>query len=325
MDTELVLQLRDGEFKSGEVLGAELGISRAAVWKRVERLSGYGLNIERVRGKGYRLPGGVELLDQEVLAAASNDVGVAVEVLMTTGSTNADAMTAFQSSRALPFAILAEHQSAGRGRRGRSWVSPFAGNLYLSLAWKFSVGATQLQGLSLAVGVVVAEVLANAGLGERVQLKWPNDIWVDGRKIGGVLIELAGDFEEACVAVIGIGVNGRLAQQQADAIDQPWTDFFRETGSSMPRNNIAQALLNGLAVMLENFPGNEQWRDRWLALDALRGQPVMLATASDNIFGVAQGIDASGALKLEVGGEVRMIHGGEISLRPVSSVAETSQ
>jgi len=140
-----------------------------------------------------------------------------------------------------------------------------------------------------------------------------------------VLIELAGDFEEACVAGIGIGVNGRLAQQQAATIDQPWTDFCRETGRSMPRNDIARALLNGLAAMLESFPENDRWRDRWSALDALRGQPVMLSTASDNVFGVAQGIDASGALKLEVGGEVRVIHGGEVSLRPVSGILKEPQ
>ena len=322
MDTELIFQLHDGEFKSGEVLGAKLGISRAAVWKRVERLTGYGLNIERVRGKGYRLPGGIELLDQSALAAATCNAGVAVEVLMSTGSTNADAMGAFQSDRRPPFAVLAEHQSAGRGRRGRAWVSPFADNIYLSLAWKFSAGATQLQGLSLAVGVVVADVLAHAGLGDRVRLKWPNDIWVDGRKIGGVLIELAGDFEEACVAIIGIGINGRLAQQQAAVIDQPWTDFFRETGRSMPRNDIAQSLLNGLAVMLAGFPENDQWRDRWSTLDALRGQPVRLSTTAEDVFGVAQGIDASGALKLEAEGEVRLIHGGEVSLRPVLGIAE---
>jgi len=168
VDTQLITLLSDGDFHSGEALGAKLGISRAAVWKRMESLVVAGVEIERVRGKGYRVPGGLQLLNEKKLAASA---ALPVEVLLTTGSTNAEALTRLQAGKSAPFALLAEHQSAGRGRRGRSWSSPFASSVYLSVAWRFAVGAPRLEGLSLVVGVVLAEALAAAGLGDRVTLK----------------------------------------------------------------------------------------------------------------------------------------------------------
>lgn len=324
MDTQLIGLLSDGRFHSGEALGVKLGISRAAVWKRIEGLVVAGVEVERVRGKGYRVPGGLQLINGEQL---SESASLPVEVLLTTGSTNADALARLQAGQHAPFALLAEHQSAGRGRRGRTWSSPFANNIYLSVAWRFEVGAPRLEGLSLVVGVVIAEALAAAGLDERVTLKWPNDILIDGRKIGGVLIELSGNLEDACTAVIGIGVNGRLSVTGSAVIEQPWTDFYQAAGQSMERTAFAADLLQRLVAALADFSttGFADWRERWLAFDALAGQKVTLSTLASSISGIAEGVDHSGALLLRINGELQSFHGGEASLRPVGDSATRRQ
>lgn len=324
MDTQLIALLSDGGFHSGEALGVRLGISRAAVWKRIEGLVVAGVEVERVRGKGYRVPGGLQLINLDQL---SRNVSLPVEVLLTTGSTNADVLARLQVGKSAPFALLAEHQSAGRGRRGRSWSSPFANNIYLSLAWRFAVGAPRLEGLSLVVGAVVAEALAAAGLDDRVALKWPNDILIEGRKIGGVLIELSGNLEDACTAVIGIGVNGRLSSAGSAVIDQPWIDFYQAAGHSMDRTAFAADLLQRLTSALSDFSatGFAGWRERWLEFDALAGQKVTLSTLANSIVGTAEGVDLSGALLLRVNGELQSFHGGEASLRPLAASAASEE
>ena len=319
VDTDLIAALADGEFHSGEALGSALGMSRAAVWKRIGQLADAGVDIERVRGRGYRVAGGIRLLDgAEISRRLENKM--AVQLLTATGSTNADALVKLAAGAPAPFALLAEYQSAGRGRRGRRWASPFASNLYVSVGWRFRVGAPRLEGLSLAVGIVVAEsLIVTAGLGDKVKLKWPNDVWVDGRKIAGVLIELSGDLEDACAAVIGIGINGRLGDLAAAEIEQPWTDLYRETGKTPDRSLLAADLLERLHLMLKVFPdqGFDGFRERWHKLDGLQGKRVRLSTASGAMAGLVQGVDGSGALKL-LGddGQTRLFHGGEVSLRP---------
>jgi BirA family biotin operon repressor/biotin-[acetyl-CoA-carboxylase] ligase len=320
VDSELIQALADGEFHSGEALGHVLGISRAAVWKRIEQLTTVGVDVERVRGRGYRISGGVSLLAVSKLQEQLNGL-MSVDVLQSTDSTNAEVMRRLAVNRPTPLAVLAEYQSAGRGRRGRSWSSPYAGNIYLSLGWRFPVGAPRLEGLSLAVGVVVAETLSTYGLAGRAGLKWPNDIWVDRRKIGGVLIELSGDLEDACAAVVGIGINCRLGSTAAQSIDQPWTDLYSELGSVPDRSALAADLLQRLHDMMAGFPvtGFGGWAQRWSALDALAGQSVQVTTASGPVSGTAAGVDSSGALRLRTdeGAEI-LFHGGEASLRPAS-------
>lgn len=318
-DGAVIRQLADGRFHSGEELGALLGISRAGVWKRLQKLTRLGLAIESVRGKGYRIAGGLTLLDESAIRAA---VGARLQALdihihEVTRSTNADALALSAGGLAQPVAVLAEYQSAGRGRRGRGWQSPYGSNLYLSLACQFAGGAAALEGLSLAVGVAVAEVLAAMGLGEQVQLKWPNDLWVGGRKVGGILIELAGEVDGHCVPVIGIGVNCAMPQEAARDIDQPWTDLARELGASVDRNYLAGALLAALQDMLAIFreQGFAGLHARWQALDGCIGKPVQLLLGERRVRGVARGVSRQGALLLEIDGAIERFHGGEVSLR----------
>jgi BirA family biotin operon repressor/biotin-[acetyl-CoA-carboxylase] ligase len=215
---------------------------------------------------------------------------------------------------------IAEQQTAGRGRRGRHWVSPFARNLYLSLVWEYGQGAAALEGLSLAVGVAVARALEQCAL-PPVQLKWPNDVLHDGKKLGGILLEMAGDAAGTCQVVIGVGLNVAMPAAAGQDIDQAWTDIRALSGAAHPgRNALLAALLNELLPMASTFEarGFEAWREQWQALDAFAGKPVILNASGRQIVGTARGVDHRGALQLETTTGVQAIFGGELSLRPVS-------
>lgn len=319
MATKQVLKrLADGEFHSGQALADEWGVSRTAVWKQVESLTGVGLEVERVRGKGYRLKGGLELLDQGLITAELDAPAQSqlcdLQVLDQTDSTNAvlqrDSATAVGAR-----VCLAEYQSAGRGRRGRQWLSPYGSNVYCSVAWTFDGGAEVLEGLSLAVGVILSDALAACGV-QGLALKWPNDLLLHGRKLAGVLVEVQGDLAGPVTAIIGVGVNVCIPESVSGGIDQPWADLSSETEVS--RNRIIGRYLNALLPALANYEagGFEPWHSRWLALDAYANAPVVVQSGNQRTAGIARGVDARGALRLETGTGIETLYGGEVSLRP---------
>ncbi len=318
MDRDLIPLLADGQFHSGEELGDMLGVSRAAVWKRLQRLQELGLEFERLRGKGYRVPGGLDLLDAERIRHAMNPdaQSVPVDLVEMTGSTNTDLLDHLRTGIDAPRALVTEYQHSGRGRRSRSWLSPYGRSLYFSLAWPFSGGAAQLEGLSLAVGTVLAEQLVSEGIGQ-VGLKWPNDVLVDGRKLAGILIELAGDVDGQCTAVIGIGVNGDLAGMAGNAIDQSWTDLRRELGSMPDRNRLLARLLSELALTLPVFAarGFRGIKDRWRHFDLARQRNVSIEVGEQAYYGRAEDVTDRGALVVNINDERRHFYGGEVSLR----------
>lgn len=324
IDLELVRMLADGRFHSGEGLGRLLGISRAAVWKRLQSLAEHGIDIERVRGRGYRLPGGLSLLDRDLVVQQLGQYAGAVDidVRIETGSTNVDALYAAREGLARPCAVLAEYQAAGRGRRGRVWASPLASSLYLSMAFDFALGAAELEGLSLAVGVAVAETAARLKV-PGVALKWPNDILVGDRKLGGILIELAGELDARCIAIVGVGINGALPP--GVDIDQPYTDILRETGQRPDRNAWAAALVVSLLDMANAFRqhGFAAFAERWQRFDAFAGREVTVFQGKTCVEGVACGVSPRGALRVEIPEGVREFHGGEITLRK-KQIAEGS-
>lgn len=318
-ELQLIRILADGFFHSGEELGVALEVSRAAVWKRLQGLADLGLDIERVRGKGYRLGSGLILLDPgRVLNAGGIREGeLDLRVASFTGSTNSDALAEARVGLGRPLAVLAECQSAGRGRRGRSWVSPFGSSLFLSFAVEFPGGAAQLEGLSLATGVVVAETLENCLRLRGIGLKWPNDILLEGRKLGGILIELTGDLDASCTAVIGIGINCAIPRPAGARIDQPWTDLLEATGSVPDRNLLAGKLLAALLEMAAGYVGKgfAWFAPRWHRYDLLKDQDVELWLADERLDGVARGVSDRGALLIEREGRIAEYHGGEITLR----------
>jgi BirA family biotin operon repressor/biotin-[acetyl-CoA-carboxylase] ligase len=317
--------LSDGEFRSGQDLADALGVSRTAVWKQVNKLGrDTGLEIESVKGRGYRICGGVDLLEEAEIRKTLSDRTISLlgklMVLESIDSTNAELMRQAQQGRACGIVCTAEQQSAGRGRRGRQWVSPYASNLYVSLIWEFSQGAAALEGMSLAVGVAVARALEKCGL-PKVQLKWPNDVLFDGAKLGGILLEMTGDASGTCQVVVGVGLNVVMPETAAQEIDQAWTDVKTIAGASAPgRNPLLAALLNELLPLVADYEtdGFAAWQKQWLALDAFADAAVVLDTGTSQMGGTARGVDQRGALQLETATGVQSVYGGEISLRRAS-------
>ena len=317
--------LADGEFHSGQVLADALGLSRTAIWKQLNRLQDeLGLSVESVKGRGYRIPGGVELLDVarvcEGLSPRSRALLGALVVEPVLDSTNAEVLRRLSAGAPAGLACTAELQTAGRGRRGRTWVSPFARNLYLSLSWEYEGGAAALEGLSLAVGVAVVRALEELGV-SGLQLKWPNDLLFHGAKLGGVLLEMVGDASGRCQVVVGVGINVRMPEAVAASIDQSWTDLRSIAGEQVPgRNQLLATLLDHLLPLLASFgaTGFAPWREAWLALDAFADVPVVISSGDFRKAGIARGVDERGALRLETSLGLQPVYGGEISLRAAS-------
>ncbi|NHO89242.1 bifunctional biotin--[acetyl-CoA-carboxylase] ligase/biotin operon repressor BirA [Pseudoteredinibacter isoporae] len=307
--------LADGEFHSGEELGQAMGVSRTAVWKHLHKLDELGLELTSVKGRGYCLAGGLDLLNQEnilrQMESGAADLVSKFEIFHSIESTNSYLLTGGDHGHV----CMAERQLAGRGRRGRNWISPFARNIYLSVSWTFQGGAQALEGLSLAVGVAVAEAIASHGV-EGVQLKWPNDVLHQGRKLGGILLEMSGDVSGECKLVLGIGLNVDMPREPSEEIEQAWVDL-KQLGFNGSRNDLAAAILQRVMPMLASYDkgGFGEYRDRWQALDAFFGQPVYVSSAQQRTEGVANGVAESGALRLLVNGVEQHFSGGEVSLR----------
>jgi BirA family biotin operon repressor/biotin-[acetyl-CoA-carboxylase] ligase len=282
-----------------------------------------GIDIYSVRGKGYRLSNQVELLDAEQICQYLDSKAKInlqkLEVHFELASTNTHLLKAVNSEKVSGVICLAERQTSGRGRRGRTWVSPFGGNLYLSLLWRFANGAAQLAGLSLAMAIAITRALHESGL-DTVAVKWPNDILVSNRKLSGILLELAGEASGPCSVVVGVGLNMRASTAEMAAIDQPWTDLESELGKHVGRNELAGRLINHLLAAIQEFEQNglAPFLHEWQAHDSYAGQEVILHLPDGNLRGVVRGVDNTGALLLAQAGEVRRFHSGEISMRAVA-------
>jgi BirA family biotin operon repressor/biotin-[acetyl-CoA-carboxylase] ligase len=309
---KLINILADGEFHSGEELGAMLGVSRAAVWKQMQKLTEFGIEVESVRGLGYQVLGGIDLIDDADLKPSDFDI----ELMSVATSTNSLLMTAAQQGSIHGKAISADMQTAGRGRRGRQWVSPYASNIYLSVGWSFKGGVAALSGLSLAVGVVVVQALEALGV-SGATLKWPNDVLHAGRKLGGILIEMGGDPAGDCHVVIGIGLNVHMGQKASSDIDQPWIDCDALMGRRVSRKAVLGSLLVELQAMLRIYEqqGFAAYHEKWQHLHAYQDEVVVL-TSGDNVSsGIARGVDEAGALIVETSLGRKLFHGGEVSVR----------
>ncbi len=200
-------------------------------------------------------------------------------------------------------------------------MSPYARNLYVSAVWEYSGGAAVLEGMSLAVGVIVARALGHCGV-PPVQLKWPNDVFADGAKLGGILLEMTGDATGVCQVVVGIGLNVDMPRECGADIDQSWTDVARCCNGVRPsRSALLGALLDELLPLLASFErtGFAPWQEEWQSLDAFAGQTVVLHSGDQQMAGIARGVDGRGALQLETAaGGVQSVFGGEISMRALS-------
>ncbi|SFN78224.1 BirA family transcriptional regulator, biotin operon repressor / biotin-[acetyl-CoA-carboxylase] ligase [Izhakiella capsodis] len=309
---KLVSILADGEFHSGEHLGEQLGMSRAAINKHMQTLREWGLDIFTLTGKGYSLSAPIQLLNEQSLAAQLDDGNVSVIPVI--DSTNQYLLENMATLR--PGAVcVAEYQQAGRGRRGGQWFSPFGANLYFSMYWRLEQGPAAAMGLSLVIGIVMAEVLQNLGA-HGVRVKWPNDLYLNDRKLAGILVELTGKTGDAAHVVLGAGINLSMRLPDPSMVNQRWINL-QEAGIDIDRNALAAKLINQLRISLAEFERNglTPFTKRWANLDNFLNRPVKLLIGDREILGTARGIDEQGALLLEQNGVVKPWIGGEISLR----------
>ncbi len=319
----LLALLADGDVHSGESLAAQLRQTRAAVWKGVARLRALGIDVEALARRGYRLARPLELLDISRIRAELADDRRAhlhnLELLFEVGSTNSRLLGSAPPPPGTADVCLAELQHAGRGRLGRRWIAAFGGGVAMSLGWTCSDVVRTLPALSLGVGVAVSKGLTRAGAAG-VKLKWPNDIWFEDRKLGGVLIELRAEAGGPAHVVIGVGVNVSLSAQARREIEARGAavaavaDACKEPVS---RNKVAGAILDELLSMLLQYErfGFAAFRDAWAALDGLNGRAARVMVGEHAVSGIARGVDAEGALLLETTDRMQRFVSGEASLR----------
>jgi BirA family biotin operon repressor/biotin-[acetyl-CoA-carboxylase] ligase len=317
MLNKLLALLADGQFHSGEELGDALGVSRAAVWKQLKKLEDLDVPFSSVKGKGYRLHDAIELLDESQIRSCISQRLDILELLLDVDSTNTYLFNRASDHMGKRYAVMAEKQNHGRGRRGRQWVSPFGRNIYLSLLVSFSGGMSALEGLSLTTAIAVERALRRLNI-DGVGLKWPNDIYAEGRKLAGILLEVTGEYNSHCQVVIGIGLNLSMSESEAKDIDQPWVDL-RSLNPNLSRNEVAGVLLDELLTCIDTFqkegfaPLQEYWSER----DIYHESEVSVVSPSQEITGVVKGVNRKGELLLKTSRGMEVISAGELSVHPV--------
>lgn len=320
---QLLQLLADGKFHSGTELARALAISRSAIWKQLHALSELGVELTAVSGKGYKLSQPLQLLDQGLIGRYLDPQALRLirrlEIHDAIHSTNSYLQELARDGGEAGLVCVAEYQTAGKGRRGRNWVSPFGHNIYLSILWRYQDGPAAIAGLSLVLGVAVVRALRQLGVTD-VGLKWPNDIYRQQRKLAGILVEVSGESSGPCHAVIGLGVNFYLPARQAENIDQPWTDLGSVLGDTAytRRNELVGLLLNHLLPVIADFEAESMrdYADEWRSYDCMLGREVNIFVGREGHGGTVAGIDDNGLLLLKDGdGRLRTFASGEVSFR----------
>lgn len=328
MHFELLKLLADGKFHSGEKLANSLHVSRTSIWKMIPHIQKLGIELHAVKGKGYKLIEPLNLLEHETIIQNippdSQDKIQDIHIFQSIDSTSTYVMELLQSGKlALSgnkvFFCLAEQQTAGKGRRGRPWVSPYGHNLYFTLAREFNTGVSELEGLSPVIALAVIRVLERnqiQGLG----IKWPNDILWQGKKLAGILLEISGDPTGLSQVLIGLGLNIKANPDVMKNVDQAWVDIKTISGKVPRRNKLVAELFVEITMMIDKFEndGFAAFKNEWDKNDALRDQDVELKTHSNQltgIFGKVMGVNKQGALMLQTKKGVETFHGGELSPR----------
>ena len=323
LDRILIESLADGRFHSGTEIAQVMGISRTGVWKHVRRLENFGLEVVSLPGKGYRLARPIELLDAQKILQGLDPVVAGLmgplHIENILESTNSTLMQMAAGAAPNGTAVLAEFQKQGRGRIGRSWLSPLGGGVCLSLLWRFQ-DPRQIAGLSLAVGVALARALKSIGARD-IALKWPNDLLWEGRKLGGILIEIAGETHGSCAVVIGVGLNIDLPSEIENSIDQAATDLRRVLGGKTGlRNKVVSAFVSHLLIILESFSeeGLQAYLPEWRAIHGDAGNPATVHVGDQAVTGQVVDVSPEGFLIFEEdGGNRRTFASGEVRLRVV--------
>ncbi|MBW6390380.1 biotin--[acetyl-CoA-carboxylase] ligase [Billgrantia antri] len=320
---DLIRLLSDGEFHSGEQLGDRLGVSRTAVWKQLKKLEALGIPFEAVKGQGYRLAMPLELLDGGKVVAGLSRHGrqhlARLFVEETLPSSNEFIRQRFAQGAGHGEVCLVEQQSAGRGRRGRVWSTPWGGALMLSVGWRFESGVATLEGLSLAVGVALAKALERHDMKPR--LKWPNDVLLANErgelgKLAGILVEISGDMGGPCEVVVGMGINFNLSEGFRAQIEQR-VAAVHDQAPTLSRNQLATELLDELLPLLAGYEevGFAAWQEAWNVRHAFQGREVDVLRGQQRLVATAESVDESGNLWIRHGDGRERLGGGEISVR----------
>lgn len=311
--------LCDGHFHSGEKLGTLLNISRAGIWKQIQSLKQhYGVDIESTPNKGYRLQQPVELFCKQKIFQAIDHPDHIEDIFLfpQIGSTNQYLMDLAQQGYQKNTACFAEQQTHGKGRQGKTWISPFGHNIYLSLLWNFHSDPSELTGLSLAMSVALLQALEIYAGNQNIGIKWPNDIYWQGKKLGGILIEMLSSPHSHCKAVIGIGLNIQMPQKYDKEIQQPWTALTHILQRPIERNRLAGLLLNQIiqAILKFTHAGLTPFLDYWRRHDVLYHQAITFQQSNQKIYGTAQGITDKGELILSnEQNQTRILNSGEVT------------
>ena len=319
----LIQYLSNGDFHSGEDLASQFQVSRTAIWKQIKKINTlFPIEITSIPGKGYKMHPSMVVLNQdaivsELLPDIRSQISK-IEVMLSCASTNQYLLEHMEQHEGHTVIALSEIQTDGRGRRGRQWHSPFGRNIYMSVARNFDCAISELSGLSLVIAISLAESITALGV-DGVTLKWPNDIYVRGSKLAGVLLELRGESNSPCRAVIGIGINVNMPalSEHESEIDQSWIDISQLLGAPQNRNQIVARIINDLIknlVIFEN-EGFEIFMERWKDFDFLKNKAVNIHGALLDKSGIARGIDQHGALLVEIDGNIEPVFSGEVSIR----------
>lgn len=317
---EKILRLfraRNSDYLSGEELSQELGISRTAVWKHIRALRALGYQIDAVTSKGYRLLSGpVELVADEIRSRLSTRV-IGREILCheQLASTNLAAMELGEAGAAEGLVVIAEQQTAGKGRLGRRWESPAGVNLYLSILLRPAMPPWEVPRLTFLSAVAAARALQDV-TGLKVEVKWPNDLLVNGKKIAGLLNEMSAESDAVHHVVLGLGLNINMtADQFPSELRYPATSVWLEKGALTSRLDVVVALLEHFDRLYDEFLrcGMEPVRQAWQELFAMLGKAVRVESGPASLEGVVAGIDEEGALLLQLpDGTIEKVLAGDV-------------
>lgn len=317
--------LSDGQFHSGTEIAQLLGVSRTTVSNALRGIDEFGVMLYRVTGKGYRWINPVQWIDKNVinqhLAEYSQRFRITInEVVESTNTILLNTSRARNSDQSMIDIVIAELQTKGRGRRGRSWFSGLGDSLTFSLSWQFQQGVNFLSGLSLVIGVAIIRTFALLGIRD-IALKWPNDLLFNASKLGGVLIELQGEVQGPATAVIGVGINLTLSDKIKHYVDQDIADLYSITHTLIDRNKLLASLLIEITTVLEIFAteGFSPFKEEWVSYHAYEAKGVEVLLPAGLIEkGVVSGITEDGSLRLQMESGLKSFHCGEISLRKIS-------
>lgn len=289
--------LSDGQYHSGDALGAALGITRSAVWKAIKKLAQYGVPVDSIKGKGYALTEPLFLLDKHKINKLAHHPGLDIKVFASLASTNDYLQTHTEPKRKIKI-CLAETQTQGRGRLHRFWYSPFGKNIYFSCRYSFQKDLSELAGLSLVTGLAIFKTMRDFGIHSELFVQWPNHIVWRQKKLAGSLIDLTAEANGGCDAIIGIGINVNLLQAN---VNFAWTSMREAVGQCLDRNEICAVLIKHLLNYLAEFTqqGFTAFKKEWLAHDYLMKQYISLHSQQQDIQGRMIGINDQGHLLLQ--------------------------